>query len=89
MLNKNKNIVVEQVDQEYILFDSVKNTIFVLNQTAYELWIRCENISQKEVINQFLEMLDSSSVETVGKPIIENECNKMIDDFKVKGLLEV
>lgn len=89
MLNKNKNIIIEQVDQEYILFDTEKNTIFILNQTAYELWTRFEHKSKEEVIKEFVDVLDMVSIKTIGINTIQNECQKIIDDFIAKGLLEV
>lgn len=88
-LNKNKNIIAEQVDQEYILFDSEKNTIFVLNKTAYELWERCADKSKEEVIKKFVEILDMASIEMIGLNSIQIECEHIIDDFIANGLVEV
>ena len=88
MLIKNNNIIVEQMGEEYILFDSEKNTIYILNQTAYELWIRCENRTRDIVIKDFVALLDAVSIETTGLQTIQNECENMINDFLGKGLIK-
>ena len=88
LYKRNKNIVIEQVDQEYILFDTENNTLFVLNRTAYELWNMFETSSRKDTIKRFIDGLDVLSIKEVGLDRIQLECNQIIDDFIERGLLK-
>ena len=85
---KCENIVVEQVGEEYILYDSNKNTIFILNYIAYELWNKSEGKSAEKIIEELLHTCEATSVEVIGSDIIKQECEQMIEDFLEKGLLE-
>jgi hypothetical protein len=78
---RDKNLVVQEMENEILLYDLVTNKAFCLNQTSAQIWQLCDG---KHTVAEIVESLSGK----LNEPITEELIWIALDNFKKDNLLE-
>ena len=78
-----KDVTVQEIGDEVMLYDSAAEKIHVLNHSAFEIWKLCDGSNTEEDIFGLFSGLYPDAGDDVF-----NDIKLVIADFKEKGLLD-
>jgi hypothetical protein len=80
---KRKNFKIEELGDDFILYDEFKDEIFLLNKSAKIVFDMCDgNFTFKEIVDIISDNLKTP------KEIILKDVKKILNEFIKKGIIE-
>lgn len=80
---KRKNFKIEELEDDFILYDEFKDEIFLLNKSAKIVFDMCDgNFTFKEIVDIISDNLKTP------KEIILKDVKKILNEFIKKGIIE-
>lgn len=79
-----RDLVLQEVGQEGMLYDRAGERIHILNVTALTIWKACDGARD---LNGLTEVVASRFTSTEGQDI-KGDIEKLLSDFEERGLLE-
>jgi hypothetical protein len=79
------DLIFRQLDEEWVVYDSMGQQLHVLNGTAALVWLHCTgHHSIREIANVLGEVFDLD----LAREPVERDVQRTIAEFAKKGLLE-
>lgn len=80
---KRKNFKIEKLENDFILYDELKDEIFLLNESAKIVFDMCDgNFTFKEIVDIISDTLK------IDKKIILKDVKNILNEFIKKGIVE-
>lgn len=83
MFKVQKGLITQKIDDQILIFDPEKSTLYALNETAYEIFQQLKKGQKRKIIIE--NILKKYQVK---KEKLEKDYNKLINDLLKKGIIK-
>ena len=89
VLVRNSNLIIDDVEDEVIVFNESTQNTHILNDVAGFLLKNADNITAKEVIGRLYDQLSAEDQKTYSLMEISDDCVTFIKELVEQGLLYI
>ena len=89
ILVRNSNLIIDEVEDEVIVFNEETQNTHILNEVAGYLWKNADNITVAQLIDKLYSDISSDELKIYSKDEITNDCIAFVQEMINQGLLYI